>query len=189
MMNIIPKGILCGVTILFLGACTKEEPEESPCGNEEVFEMDYSFTIHPEDTALLHMYYYQPDIYNVTLQFWKLYDNICTHEHIRVRQTIEVSSKHACTVLARLGLCPGIPNVEFSMGTIPLGDRVQYKSLNLNEGLKQCYDDGPGRFWMKTDFTFPKKATRQLDIQYFLDSLAPVIVHHYEFHWYKAPTP
>jgi len=40
MMNSIPNGILCGVMILFPGACTKDEPEESPRGNEEVFEMD-----------------------------------------------------------------------------------------------------------------------------------------------------
>jgi hypothetical protein len=186
-MNRISSFFAAGLMLCQLNSCTKDEEPDSKCGNEEVFEMDYNFITNPGDTALLHMYYYQPDQNHVKLQFWKLYTNICTFEHIRVGETIEVSAKYPCIVTANLGLCPGIPNVEIQLTAVPVGDRIQYKSLLLNEGLQQCYDEGPGQFWLKTDFMFTKQATRQLDIEYFLDSLAPVILHRYDFHWYKPP--
>lgn len=180
--------VVAGMMVLMLASCSKEEEEDSPCGTGEEFEIDYNFVTNPADTALLHMYYYQPDMYTTRLEFWRSFDSLCTAEHILAGQTIEVSNKHACFIWAEMALCPGISRTEFTLTLIPVaGDRMQYKSGMYNEGLKQCYDDGPGKFWLITKISFTKKATRALDMEYFFDSLAPVFLYRYDFHWYKKP--
>jgi len=179
------KFLVISYVILLFAGCNKSENPVEPCGDNVNTDWALFFNGN-SDTAVGHMWYQLIGNYKAQIEFYGTYTEICTDEHVNVSANITKVAGVVCEVKATVGLCPGVSDDVIPLTSLDAGlGRIAFMG-SISSGLKQCYDAGPGRFWVKAYFTFPMQGTRALDMKYFLDSVKPKIDYTISYSKYKA---
>lgn len=170
---------------LFTGCFKSKDEYEGKCAAENYETISAIQFYLLEDSVRYEMYYSYDDINHISkvYMYSKIYDSICTDEHVRVTVDIEIdTSGSAITPMVRADWYV-LYGSEITLSQYTDKDAIYY-SGSYSIGLKQIYEDGPGKYFLTWSFSFPSQNSRANDLIWLSNRVKKLNIQSH-FYWYK----
>jgi hypothetical protein len=159
---------------------------QGKCGGEqdEFISMTEYFLL--VDSVSYEMMYSYDDINKISkvTMFSKIYDSICSEEHVKVTVNFEIDTSGSNILPMARADWYVLYGSEITLSHY--ADRgIIYYSGNYSIGLKQIYDGRAGKYFLTWSFTFPSQGSRQNDLIWLNNRVKKVWIDSH-YYWYKG---
>lgn len=182
--------ILLTVLLLFaclFSGCLKSKDEyKGKCGDEQYESISATQFYLLVDSVQYEMYYSWDNINQISkvVLYSKIYDSICTDEHVRITVDMEIdTSGSKITPMVRADWYV-LYGSEITLSHYIVDGVIQY-SGDYSIGLKQIYEDRPGKYFLTWSFTFPSQGSRQNDLIWLNNRVKKLFIQSH-YYWYKG---
>lgn len=180
--------ILAGSIVLacLLSGCMKSKDEYTgKCGDEEYELISFMQYYLFADSVYYEMSYsYDPinQLSKVTM-YSKIYDSLCTEEHVKVSVNMEIDTSGSKIVPMVRADWYVLYGSEITLSHYTDRDAIYYSGY-YSIGLKQIYEDRPGKYFLTWSFTFPSQGSRQNDLIWLNNRVKKFYIENH-YYWHK----
>jgi hypothetical protein len=176
------------LVFLFTGCFKSKDEYQGKCGDEYFESINASQFQLMADSAEYEMYYSWDDINHISKVYFysRIFDSICTDEHARVIVDIEIDTSGAdITPVVRADWYVLFGSEITLTRYIDINSDVIRYSGEYSIGLKQIYEERPGKYFLTWYFSFPSQNSRANDLIWLNNRVKKLYIQS-DFYWYKG---